>query len=363
VVTLLAVAVLVAMVVRVYPRHTRPAPRATPARPASVSPPPPVTGPAGAEVLAIGQQLAWLDVGSGQVTTITAVPSVPEDGFADAAVGLASGTAVLALSAGTCQACSPAPGTIYYVPRASARAERIGAANWLAQAASDRSLWVIGDRAGASPVSAEWAQAIDDTGRSLTPRIDLPAGTDLYRGVRDGMLLRTRSGTWEIWNPARRAVTARFRRVIASTADRIAWLDGRRVIVTSLSTGAMRTLRIQVRTRAGIDQAAFSPDGTRLALAVGHYSGAAPNAAVLYRTVTVADVSSGQLTSVPGANFAATDLSAVGWSSNGRWLLLATGEGTGNTRLFRWRPGAARLQPARDSAPSLMLVVGPPPKY
>jgi hypothetical protein len=314
-------------------------------------------------LLTVGSELGWLATGSGRVAAITGVPKNAI--FADVTVRVAAGTVVLAAAVTACQTCPAVNGTAYYVPDGWARAVRIGPADWLAPGADNRSLWVIRYAGRSAPAAGAWpwqARLVDGGGRPVGPAVTLPTGTSLYRGMRDGLLLRAQDGGWEIWNPADGTVSARFPRVIAASSDDIAWVSGKRAFITGVATGRTLPLGITVSSSSAVSFAAFSPDDRRLAIAVTRYSGAGADASVVSNAIVVADATSGYLTEVPlGAGFISANLSALGWTPDGRWLILPTGEDISQTQLYAWRPGTLSLLTGLDSQPWLPVAVGPTP--
>jgi hypothetical protein len=349
----------------VHPAAASPVPR--PPRSAAASPAvsglPVQAGPVRLSLLTAGSELGWLATDSGQVSPINGVP--PEASFADVAVRLANGTVVLSSPVPLCQTCHAVSGSAYYVPDASPRAVRIGAASWLAPGTDNRSVWVIGYGERGAPAAGlrlRQARLVNGGGRPVGPAVTLPAGTALYRGTHAGLLLRTENGGWEIWNPADGTVRARFPHVVAASADDIAWVSGKRTFLTGLATGRTLPLGVTAPSTAAVNFAAFSPDGRRLAIAVTQYLSAEAYASVVSNTIVVADTTSGHLTDVPlSTGFISANLSALGWTPDGRWLLLPTGEDTSQTQLYAWRAGTLSLLTGLDNQPWLPVMVGPPP--
>jgi hypothetical protein len=120
--------------------------------------------------------------------------------------------------------------------------------------------------------------------------------------------------------------------VMADDKSGVAWCDGRcRAVHIQAGDGSqVITPPAGLRTQAGAD-AAFSPDGDRLALAVTDRAGVT--------RVAVADLAGGGWTVVPGGRL--RGYGAIAWSPLGAWVYFTRAE----KRVFAWAPGMAQAKP------------------
>jgi hypothetical protein len=117
--------------------------------------------------------------------------------------------------------------------------------------------------------------------------------------------------------------------LVAAGGSRIAWCAGSCRTIRIWEEDGPRTLAppAGLRPQAGAD-AAFSPDGERLALPVTDRSGAS--------RVAIVNLADGGWTVVPGARV--RPYGAIAWSPLGAWVYLTAG----GDRILAWAPGMAR---------------------
>lgn len=117
--------------------------------------------------------------------------------------------------------------------------------------------------------------------------------------------------------------------LVAAGGSRIAWCAGSCRTIRIWEGDGPRTLTppAGLHPQAGAD-AAFSPDGERLALQVTDRSGAS--------RVAIVNLADGGWTVVPGARV--RSYGAIAWSPLGAWVYLTAG----GDRILAWAPGMAR---------------------
>jgi hypothetical protein len=127
------------------------------------------------------------------------------------------------------------------------------------------------------------------------------------------------------------------------------------VQVLNLATG--RQVSVELPAASSVSNAAFSPDGSFLAVQLG-FSDDTDDGAMAVR-LELASTASGHLTAVPQTWVSSDALVGFGWAASSD-SLVAELNFTTKVQLASWRPGASRLaiavlRPGHNPAP---LVIG-----
>jgi hypothetical protein len=372
-----AVLVLVAVTIVHYLPRSRPGPvrpvRAaivvTPSTPSTPSTPPPavsgavsgdagvvvdpdgITGqtsswPGGLRRPAAGAQPVWFWPGTGQVAPIGGLPR-QQSGYQF--IRSAGGWAVQALAQAqaACGSCAGPPRAAYFLADSGRSVTPLGLADAVAPGTTG-TLWLTRYPAAADPrTAAGLATEVSTAGRPLGPQLRLPAGYLIEQGTDRGLLLapvvRGASVTADkLWDPAAPRTSRTFAEVIAASATEIAWappcVARCRLEVLTLATG--RQVSVELAATSLVANAAFSPDGSFLAVQVsfGDNSDAGTEAVQL----ELVSVASGHLSIVPQTWVSSDALAGFGWPAD-RDSLVAELNFTTKVQLATWRPGASRL--------------------
>ena len=262
--------------------------------------------------------------------------------------------------------CAPPPVPAYYIADRSREASRLGAADFVAPAATRGAVWLVSYRAGAvMPATAGTAQELSVSGAALGPRLRLPRGYVIDQATAAGLLLVSAPGTaavrYQFWDPGTRRAGRSFPDLIAVSPGEIAWMPactaGCTVHVLNLAGGPGRVIALPGRSQAY--QGAFSPDGRLLALQVTARIGAGGRVAA--NRLAVAVLASGRLTAVPGTTIGAGIGVDFGWQPDSGQLVADVGLQDA-WQVAEWRPGDTRLHVAITRAPAdTWPVVGPGP--
>jgi hypothetical protein len=322
---------------------------------------------AGLRLVLGGQKPAWLWVTTGRAEPIRGLPR-RDNGYQ--LIRIAGGWAALPFPGNgvSCGNCAPRPMPVYYIADGSREAShRLGAADFVAPAATTGAVWLVSYRAGAvMPATAGTAQQFAVSGAALGPRRRLPRGYVIDQGTTAGLLLvpeLARAGVvrYQLWQPGTGRVSRSFPNVIAASPGEIAWMPAcmaRCIVhVLNLDGGPGRVIALPGRSQAY--QGAFSPDGRLLALQVTARIGAGGHAAATRLVVAV--VASGRLTAVPGTTIGSGIGVDFGWQPASRRLVAVASLQDG-WQVAVWRPSDARLSVAVTRAPAgSWPVVGPGP--
>ena len=322
---------------------------------------------AGLRLVLGGQKPAWLSVTTGRAEPIRGLPG-RDNGYQ--LIRIAGGWAALPFPGNgvSCGNCAPRPMPVYYIADGSREAShRLGAADFVAPAATTGAVWLVSYRAGAvMPATAGTAQQFTVSGAALGPRRRLPRGYVIDQGTTAGLLLvpeLARAGIvrYQLWQPGTGRVSRSFPNVIAASPGEIAWMPActaRCIVhVLNLNGGPGRVIPLPGQSQAY--QGAFSPDGRLLALQVTARIGAGGHAAATRLVVAV--VASGRLTAVPGTTIGSGIGVDFGWQPASRRLVAVASLQDG-WQVAVWRPGDARLYVAVTRAPAgSWPVVGPGP--
>ena len=367
----IAVLLVVAGVIAAHlPRHAHANRADAPRRPSATLPatgvavvPDGVTGEtlrwdSSARLPVAGSRPAWFWPATGRRETIG---GLPPDGSGYQFTSIVGGWAVQAGPGAEpgCSGCAGPPRPVYFLGDHAKSVTRVGTANAIAPGAAPGTVWLTSYPPNADVgTAAGTARAVSVTGTPLGPAVTLPAGYVIGQATDRGLLLapavqRPGPPAYTLWDATGSRPSRTFAGVIAASAEAVAWAPACdplcRVQVLDLATGRRTVVALPGASSAA--NAAFSPDGTLLALEVSFYNGGDDGA--LATQLDVASVASGRLTVVPGT-FASSDaLVGFGWLAGGD-SLIAELNFTTKVQVTSWRPGAARLavaavMPGQDS--------------
>ena len=311
-----------------------------------------------------GAQPVWLSPASGRTEPIRGLPRDPS-GYQFTQVG--GGWAVQALSAArpVCGNCAGPPLPVYFLAERAAAATPVGVATDVAPGAATGTLWLTSYPAGADLSAAVGlAREVRVTGAAAGAAVRLPAGYLIARATDRGLLLESAAqgagaADFELWDPATSRAGRTFTGVVAASAGEIAWAPrcatACQVQVLDLGTGRPTTVTLPGVSSAA--SAAFSPDGSLLALEVSFYNGG--DGGQLATQLDVASAASGRVTVVPGTWVSSDALAGFGWPAGGD-TLIAELSFTTRVQVASWRPGNTRLSVAaiRPGPSSSSLIVG-----
>ena len=359
----IAVAVLAALIVQhlpssgEHPQHRhRAGGRIVTGSPLLVRPARPdgISGPtakwtAGLRLPVGGSRPAWLYPATGRMIRIGGLPAV-RSGYVFTRVR--GGWAVQA-SAGAgpwCSGCESRPLPVYFLADNAESARIVGLADGVAPAADPRAVWLTtfpsSQRSG-DPGPVGFAQEVSASGKPLGPRFRLPAGDLIDAATGRGLLLSRvaphgSAPAYELWNPTTRGVTRKFSGVIAASGSQIAWTPpcAARCLVRVLDVTTGKTTQIPLATGGSAARGVFSPDGSKLALAVSIGNGGDGGAAAMQ--LEVASVPGGRLAVVPGTWASSDALSGFGWPASDDSLVAELSFMT-KVQVVSWRPGSSRL--------------------
>ena len=129
--------------------------------------------------------------------------------------------------------------------------------------------------------------------------------------------------------------------MIAASATEVAWLPPYvtrcRLRVLNLATGRPETVGLPAAS--SVANAAFSPDGSLLAVELSFSNNSADGAQPVQ--LELVSMATGRLTAVPQTWVSSTALVGFGWAA-GRDSLIAELSFTTKVQLASWRPGASR---------------------
>ena len=344
-------------------------PAAAPGEVAGTAGPDGITGqvlswPGGLRLPASGQRPAWFWPATGRVAPIGGLPRQPSGYRFTRAAG---GWAVQAGPAAQvgCGLCAGPPRAVYFLADHAQAVTQVGLADAVAPGTAG-TLWLTSYPPDAEPrTAAGMAREVSITGRPLGQALRLPAGYLIEQGTVHGLLLAPvaqDSGTMPdtLWDPAPAQPSRSFAGVIAASATQIAWAPpcpGRcGVQVLNLATG--RRVSVELPEASSAASAAFSPDGSFLAVQV-NVSDDSDDSGLAVR-LDLVSIASGRLTAVPQTWVSSNALIGFGWPASSQSLVAELGFTT-KVQLASWHPGASRLAittlgPHRRPA---SLVIGP----
>jgi hypothetical protein len=208
------------------------------------------------------------------------------------------------------------------------------------------------------------AREVSIAGRPSGSPVRLPAGYLIEQGTGRGLLLAPvvrGPGMMadKLWDPAARQPGRTFEGVIAASAIQVAWAPpcGARCRVQVLNLATGRQVSVKLPVASSVANAAFSPDGSLLAVELSFSNGSADGAQPVQ--LELVSMASGQMTAVPQTWVSSSALVGFGWPA-GSDSLVAELSFTTKVQLASWRPGAswlaiAVLRPQRSPGP---LVIG-----
>jgi len=321
--------------------------------------------PGGLRLPASGERPAWFWPATGQLAPIGGLPRQPS-GYQF--IRTAGGWAVQASPAAQagCGLCAGPRRAVYFLADHAQAATRVGLADAVAPGAAGV-LWLTSYPADAEPrTAAGMAQEVSITGRPLGPRLRLPAGYLIKQGTEHGLLLAPvaqDSGTMPdtLWDPAPAQPSRSFAGVIAASATQVAWAPpcAARCGVQVLNLDTGRHVSVELPTAGSAVNAAFSPDGSFLAVQVNFSDDSADGElAVQLELVSIA---SGRLTIVPQTWVSSSALIGFGWPASSQ-SLVAELSFRPKVQLASWHPGASRLAittPGPQHSPASLVIGGP----
>ncbi|MDR2985589.1 MAG: hypothetical protein LBV34_12180 [Nocardiopsaceae bacterium] len=296
-----------------------------------------------------GSRPAWLYPATGRTILIGGLPAL-RSGYVFTRIR--GGWAVQATAGGgrSCAGCEARPLPVYFLGDNAGSARIIGLADGVAPAADPRAAWLTtfpSTQQNGDPGAVGYAQEFSVTGKPLGPRVRLPGGHLIDTATGRGLLLSSVSAhgsapAYELWDPATRDVTRKFSAVIAASASHIAWTPrcAAQCFVRVLDVRTGRTTQIALARRGSAASGVFSPDGSRLALAVSRGNGGNGGATAIQ--LEVASFPGGQLKVVPGTWASSDALSGFGWPAGDDSLVAELSFMT-KVQVVSWRPGSSRL--------------------
>ena len=323
----------------------------------------PLSWPGGLRLPAAGERPVWFWPATGQVIPIGGLPPQRSGYQFIRAVG---GWAVQAgpVAQASCGNCAGPRHAVYFLADRAQSVTQVGLADAVAPGTAG-TLWLTSYSPNADPgTAAGVAREVSSAGAPLGPRLTLPAGYLIERGTDRGLLLAPviqRPGTMadRLWDPAAPHASRTIEGVIAASATQVAWVPQCvarcRAQVLNLATG--RQVSVELPTASSVANAAFSPDGSLLALQVSIGDDADDGALAVQ--LELASMASGRLTAVPETWVSSDALVGFGWPASSD-SLVAELSFTTKVQLASWRPGASRLAIAvlRPQRSPASLVIG-----
>jgi hypothetical protein len=246
-----------------------------------------------------------------------------------------------------CGLCAGPRRAVYFLADHAQAVTQVGLADAVAPGTAG-ALWLTSYPPDAEPrTAAGMAHEVSITGRPLGPARRLPAGYLIEQGTGRGLLLAPvaqDSGTMPdtLWDPAPAQPGRSFAGMIAASATQIAWAPpcaarcGVRVL--NLATG--RQVSVELPAASSAASAAFSPDGSFLAVQV-NFSDHSDDGELAVQLELVS-IASGRLTTVPQTWVSSNALIGFGWPASSQ-SLVAELSFTTKVQLASWHPGASRL--------------------
>jgi hypothetical protein len=345
---------LVAAVVLTHlPRHQAARPHRPP--PLVVAGPDGITGPtlpwsAGLRLPVTAEHPALLSPAVGRLQLIGGLP-LNRAGYQFTQVG--GGWAIQAIAArsvprAVCDLCAGSPQPVYFLSERGRSATLLAPAAAVAPAAEDRAVWLTTYQRGVSlQLAAGTAREVGAAGRVLHPAVRLPAGYLIVRGTVRGLLLapvapRPGAAAEVLLDPATGHRTTSAAPVLAASATQVAVATCSRgsclLSIRSLATGQVRHVALPPGT--SVASAAFSPDGSYLALQANTAAGGAGGGSAT--ELEVVATATGRRTVVPDTSLSSDALIGFGWPPGGD-RLVAELSFTTKVQLAAWRPGATQL--------------------
>jgi len=302
--------------------------------------------PGGLRLPASGERPVWFWPATGRVAPIGGLPR-QSSGYQF--IRVTGGWAVQARPAaqGGCGLCAGPRRAVYFLAGHAQAVTQVGLADAVAPGPAG-ALWLTSYSPDAEPrTAAGTAQEVSITGRPLGPQLRLPAGYLIEQGTDRGLLLAPvaqDSGTMPdtLWDPAPPQPSRSFAGVIAASATEIAWAPpcAARCGVQLLNLATGRQVSVELPEASSVASAAFSPDGSFLAVQVVFSDDSGDGElAVQLELVSTA---TGRLTIVPQTWVSSSALIGFGWPASSE-SLVAELSFTTKVQLASWHPGASRL--------------------
>jgi hypothetical protein len=305
----------------------------------------------------------WFWPATGQLVPISGLPR-QRSGYQFLRV--AGGWAVQAGPAAqaVCGSCAGPLRAVYFLPDRGQSVTRVGLATAVAPGTAGE-LWLTSYPSAADPrTAAGMAREVSIAGRQSGSQVSLPAGYLIEQGTDRGLLLAPaaqRPGAMadELWDPATQRPSRTFEGVIAASETQVAWappcVARCRVQVLNLATG--RQVSVELPVASSVARAAFSPDGSLLAVQLSFSNDSADGAQAVQ--LELASMASGRLRAVPQTWVSSDALIGFGWPASSDSLVAELGFTT-KVQLASWRPGAAQLAIAllRPQHSPASLVIG-----
>jgi hypothetical protein len=319
--------------------------------------------PGGLRLLATGERPMWFWPATGQLVPISGLPR-QRSGYQFLRV--AGGWAVQAGPAAqpVCGSCAGPLRAVYFLPDRGQSVTRVGLATAVAPGTAGE-LWLTSYPSAADPrTAAGMAREVSIAGRQSGSQVSLPAGYLIEQGTGRGLLLAPaaqRPGAMadELWDPATQRPSRTFEGVIAASETQVAWappcVARCRVQVLNLATG--RQVSVELPVASSVARAAFSPDGSLLAVQLSFSNDSADGAQAVQ--LELASMASGRLRAVPQTWVSSDALIGFGWPASSD-SLVAELSFTTRVQLASWRPGATQLAIAllRPQHSPASLVIG-----
>ena len=262
-----------------------------------------------------------------------------------------------------CGSCAGPRRAVYFLADRAQSVTPVGLADAVAPGAAG-ALWLASYPPDADPgTAAGTAREVSIAGVPLGSPLRLPAGYLIEQATDRGLLLAPvapRPGTmaYQLWDPAARQASRTFDAVVAASTTQIAWAPpcAARCRVLALNLATERQVTAELPEGRSVATAAFSPDGSFLAVEVSFSNEADDGGqAVQLELVSMA---SGRLMAVPGTWVSSDALISFGWPASSD-TLVAELSFTTKVQLASWRPGGGRLALAvlrpRQSPASLVI--------
>lgn len=314
-----------------------------------------------------GAPLAVLALDTGRLSPITALPRWRGEVQLER---LAGGWGALLTSAPLCDGCPSAAGQVYFLPDGTLRATPVASAQSIALGSSGRTLWLTtyASQRSARTVYALARELTLPRGEYLRPKVVLPNGFTVLRGVRTGLLVTTRDrtqiGKFAIWNPGSRAIAFRFYQVVAATEDVVVWVDrtcrpdsGQRCVLHFTDVTTHHTTVLQLLAGFYPGTGIFGADGRYLALISAGSPSVPSTIDNSASDVVILDTVTNHYTPLIGTDLVPfVPVDAVWYGDH---LVLAAVGPERTTQFAVWRPGQSELWVKRVVLPLGMTLAAP----
>jgi hypothetical protein len=308
---------------------------------------------------AAGARPAWFSPATGRAEAIGGLPP-DQSGYQFTRV--AGGWAVQAVPdpVSGCDSCAAPPEPAWFLADGARSATMLGIASLVAPAATAGAVWLTSYPPGVNLATASGTAREAGTAGAHAVPVRLPPGYAISQGTVRGLLLapvsRQPGAADELWDPPAGKASPVFDGVLAAGPDAIAWASPCAGCVQVLNLASGRRTAVALPAGNSVVNAAFSPDGSFLALQLSVSSPG--SGGELGTRLEVAPVSTGRLIPVPGTWVSSDALIGFGWPAAGD-SLVARFSFTTKMQLTAWHPGASRpavkILPPGDDEASLIL--------